>query len=184
MKTVRLDSFNNNGFSGGAGFIKRTCWFLVNVLFFISPFNPLSFTKIFFLRFFGAKIGFGVTIKPSVNIKYPWRLKVGNNVWIGEGVWIDNLAFVEICDNVCVSQGAMLLTGNHDYKKTTFDLLLGPILLEEGVWIGAKAVVCPGVVCRSHSILSVGSIATKKMEPFTIYQGNPAVPVRERKIEV
>lgn len=183
MKTVNLSLFDNKGFSGGAGVLKRVSWYLVNVIFFLNPLNPVSGIKVFLLRAFGARVGMGVFIKPNVNIKYPWRLKIGNNVWIGEKVWIDNLAPVEIRDNVCLSQGAMLLTGNHDYKKITFDLILGPILLEEGVWIGAQAVVCPGVLCRSHSILSVGSVATKKMEPFTIYQGNPAVAVRERKIE-
>lgn len=134
------------------------------------------------LRLFGAKIGRGVNIKPSVHIKYPWKLVVGDNVWIGEKVWIDNLALVEIGSNVCLSQGAMLLTGNHDFTKVNFDLMVGEIVLENGVWIGAKAVVCPGTICREHSILSVGSIATREMEPYGIYQGNPAVLVKRREI--
>jgi len=129
-------------------------------------------------------VGQGVLIKPSVNIKYPWLLEIGNNVWIGEGVWIDNLAKVTIGDNVCISQGAMLLCGNHDYKKSTFDLIIGEILLEEGVWIGAKTVVCPGVTCKPHSILTVGSVASKDLEPYSIYKGNPAVFVKNREIKI
>jgi putative colanic acid biosynthesis acetyltransferase WcaF len=89
---------------------------------------------------------------------------------------------VKIGDNVCISQGAMLLCGNHDYKKPTFDLITGPITLEEGVWIGAKSTVCPGVTCRSHAVLSVGSVASKDLDPYGIYRGNPAVKERERKI--
>jgi putative colanic acid biosynthesis acetyltransferase WcaF len=77
----------------------------------------------------------------------------------------------------------MLLCGNHNIKKSTFDLLLGEITLEEGVWIGAQAVVCPGVTCKSHSVLTVASIATKDLEPYSIYQGNPAQKIRERIIE-
>ena len=124
------------------------------------------------------QIGKGVVIKPSVNIKYPWKLIVGDHVWIGENVWIDNLAEVFISDNVCISQGAMLLTGNHNYKLSTFDLIIGTITLEDGVWIGAKSVVCPGVKCASHSVLTVGSIATKNLEPYIIYQGNPAIKIK------
>ena len=71
----------------------------------------------------------------------PWKLKVGNNVWIGEDVWIDNLELVDISDNVCISQGAMLLCGNHDFTSSTFDLIVKPIVLEDGVWIGAKSIV-------------------------------------------
>ncbi len=131
---------------------------------------------------FGAKVGVGVVIKPNVNIKYPWFLEVGSHCWIGEGVWIDNLAKIIIGNNVILSQDSYLLTGSHDYKITTFDLMLGEILLEDGVWIGAKAIVCPGVKCHSHSVLSVGSIATQDMDPYTIYQGNPAIVKREREI--
>jgi len=132
---------------------------------------------------FGAKIGKGVHIKPTVNIKYPWLLELGNYVWIGEKVWIDNLEKISIGNNVCLSQGAMLLTGNHNYKVSTFDLKIGGIILEDGVWIGARSVVCPDVTCHSHSILSVNSVATKDLEQYSIYQGNPAITVKERIIE-
>ena len=181
MGKTKLSSFNNQGFSGGAGVFKRTLWFLVGGVLFYSPL-PGSFWKRIILRFFGAKVGLGVVIKPWVNIKYPWNLRVGNFSWIGERAWIDNLALVEIGENCCVSQGAMLLTGNHNYKKETFDLIVKPIILEEGVWIGARAVVGPGVHCESHSVLSVGSVATKDLNGYTIYAGNPAAPVRDRII--
>ena len=96
------------------------------------------------LRMTGASVGAGVVIKPRVTIKYPWKLAVGNHSWIGEQVWIDNLDQVTIGAHVCISQGALLLCGNHDYKKPTFDLITGPIVLEDGVWIGAKASVALG----------------------------------------
>lgn len=157
-------------------------WYVVNVLFFINPLFPVSSLKVSLLRLFGAQVGKGVVIKPAVNIKYPWNLVIGNNVWIGERVWIDNLDKIEIGHNVCISQGAFLLCGNHHYKKSTFDLVIQPILLEEGVWIGAKAIVPPGVVCKSHSILTAGSLAHGTLEEYSIYQGNPAAKVRQRVI--
>ncbi|NPA69026.1 MAG: colanic acid biosynthesis acetyltransferase WcaF [Chlorobi bacterium] len=183
MHKTDLSKFDNSWYNPKGNIVKRTLWYFVNVLFFLNPWNPLSSLKIFLLRLFGAKIGKGVIIKPSVNIKYPWRLSVGNNVWIGEKVWIDNLADVKIADNVSISQGAMLLCGNHNYKKTSFDLIIGEIKLEEGVWIGAKSIVAPGVTCKSHSVLAVNSVAVKDLEEYTIYQGNPAVKVRSRIIE-
>lgn len=131
---------------------------------------------------FGADIGKGVVIKPGVNIKSPWLLTIGDHVWIGENAWIDNLVRVRIGNSACISQGAMLLTGNHDYTKSSFDLITGEIILEEGVWIGAKAVVCPGVICRSHAVLTVSSVASSELEAYSIYRGNPAVKIRDRKI--
>ena len=88
-----------------------------------------------------------------------------------------------IGNNVCLSQGAMLLCGNHDYKKTSFDLMIGPIVLEEGVWIGAKSIVTQNVTCYSHAILAVHSVASSDLEANSIYKGNPAVKIRDRKIE-
>jgi putative colanic acid biosynthesis acetyltransferase WcaF len=166
----------------GASAIKQVLWYFCNILVLKNSLLPGSGIRIFFLRAFGARIGKGVVIKPSVNIKFPWKLQVGDQSWIGEKVWIDNLEQVVIGQSVCLSQGAFLLTGNHDYKKITFDLITAPIQLEDGVWIGAAAIVCPGVTCGSHAVLSVASVATKSLEPYSIYRGNPALKTGERII--
>ena len=180
-KKTNLASFNNSWYKPGASIFKRINWYFISLAFFKSSF-PLNVVKVILLKMFGAKIGKGVIIKPHINIKYPWRLRIGNYVWIGEQAWIDNLADITIEDNVCISQGAMLLCGNHNYKKTSFDLIVGSIHLKKGSWIGAKSVVCPNVVVGSHAILTVGSIATQNMSDYTIYQGNPAQPIKERII--
>lgn len=141
---------------------------------------PVSSIKCKILRLFGAKIGKGVVIKPGVSVKYPWRLKVGDHTWIGEDVWIDNLGDVSIGSNCCISQGAMFLCGNHNYKLQTFDLMIKPIVIEDGAWVGAQSMVCPGVTMHSHSVLAVGSIASKDLMPFSVYRGNPAIKITER----
>lgn len=182
MEKTDLSNYDNSWYKPGNKVI-CTVWYFVNVLFFVSHLNPLSGLKVWFLKLFGAKVGCGVVIKPGVNIKYPWKLEVGDHSWIGEKVWIDNLGKVKIGSNVCISQGAMLLCGNHNYKQATFDLIVKDITLEDGVWIGAQSVVTPGIICRSHSILAVNSVATRNMEPYTIYQGNPAIKTRTRKLE-
>ena len=182
QKNVDLSTFDNDWFELKASRLKLLCWYFINIFFLKNPLNPISSLKVFFLRSFGAKIGHGVVLKPSINVKYPWKLFIGDYSWVGENVWIDNLDDVIIGNNVCISQGAMLLTGNHDYKKNTFDLIIGKIILEDGVWIGAKSVVCPNVICKSHSILSVNSTATKNLESYSVYQGTPATKIRDRII--
>src|SRR5882724_10849739 len=116
MSQTQLYRYDNSWYSPGASSFKRLLWYFINALFFQMPFNPSSSVKVFFLRLFGAKLGKGINIKPGVNIKYPWFLEVGDDTWIGEEVWIDNLTTVKIGKNVCLSQGAMLLTGNHNYR--------------------------------------------------------------------
>jgi len=176
-----LAAYDNSWYQPGPRW-KILLWFFCNAIFLHSYFPFPIFVKRWVLRAFGATLGEGVVLKPGINIKYPWLLFVGNHVWIGEHVWIDNLAPVRIGDNCCLSQGAMLLTGNHDYRRPTFDLIVKPIVLEEGVWIGARSVVCPGVTCQSHAVLAVGSVATRALEAYGIYQGNPASWVRKREL--
>jgi putative colanic acid biosynthesis acetyltransferase WcaF len=179
-----LSKYNNDWFKKtiNASFVKRCLWYYVSLVFFIPRWNIFNAIKIILLKLFGAQIGKGVVIKPSVNIKYPWHLKIGHHSWIGENVWIDNLTTVTIGSNVCISQGAMLLTGNHDYTKETFDLMIGPIIVEDGAWVGAMSLVCPGVTVFSHAVLTAKSVATKNLEAYTINQGNPAIKVKDRTI--
>jgi len=177
-----LSSYNNAPFRPGGTALKRFLWFYLNAFFLKTSFVPFNGFKVFLLRLFGAKVGKGIVIKPCVNIKYPWHLHIGDHTWIGENVWIDCLVPVVIGSNVCISQGAVLITGNHNYKKASFDLIVAGFILEDGVWIGAGAMVMPGVKAATHAVLTSGSVATGDLEAYTVYQGNPAVKVRDRVV--
>jgi putative colanic acid biosynthesis acetyltransferase WcaF len=179
MKTD-LSQFNTGDYYAGPKW-KVLIWFFINYYIFDSSFPWPYKLKIFLLRSFGARVGNGLIIKTKVRVKNPWRLTIGDHCWIGESVWIDNLEDVIIGSNVCISQGAMLLTGNHDYTLISFPYRLGKIHLEDGVWIGARSVVCPGVTCKAYSILTVNSVANKQLDELGIYAGNPAVYIRARK---
>ncbi len=129
---------------------------------------------------FGASIGRGVVIKPKVNIKYPWKLKIGDHSWIGERVWLDNLDELEIGAKVCISQEALILSGNHNYRKSGFDLMTEKISIKDGAWIGARAMVTSGVTVEKHAILSVNSVASDDLQEAWIYRGNPAKLIKNR----
>jgi putative colanic acid biosynthesis acetyltransferase WcaF len=180
--SVDLSTFSNPKFSHGKSIVVRMLWMLVSRLLFNTWVPYPSTFKAIILRLFGAKVGKGLVIRTHVRIKQPWRLSIGDHVWIGESVWIDNLVQVAIASNVCLSQGAFLLTGNHNYKQTSFDLITGTITLKEGVWIGAKSIVGPGVICHSHSVLAAGSCTFKNLDAYSINQGNPCEILRKREI--
>lgn len=179
---VELSKYENSWFNPGRGFFRRTLWHFVNAIFLQSALCPSSGTKICLLRLFGAKIGKGVLLKPSINVKYPWNLEIGDYSWIGEHAWLDSLSPIKIGNNVCISQGAYFCTGNHDWTDPAFGLIVEEIVVEDGAWIGARATVLPGVTVASHSIVTAGSVIAKDTEPYMIYTGNPAIKVKERKI--
>ena len=178
-----LSRFSNDWFDEGASKFKWLLWFVANGLFVLNPTIPFNFVRVFVLKLFGAKIGKGVIIKHRVNVKFPWNLEVGDHCWIGEAVWIENQGKVKIGKSCCLSQGIVLMTGNHNYKKVTFDLIVKPITLEDGVWLGASSMVTQGVTCHSHAVLGVASVANTDLEGYTIYAGNPCQEVRKRVME-
>jgi len=182
QQQTRLDLYDNSWYNPGGSKLSRLIWYFINAIIFNSALFPISSFKVLMLRVFGAKIGKGVVIKPSVNIKYPWKLEIDDFSWIGEEVWIDNLAKVQVGKSCCVSQGALLLCGNHNYSSSKFDLMIGEIHLENGAWIGANSIVCPGTVVKNHAVLSAGSLAKGILEPYSVYQGNPAVKIKDRTI--
>nr|WP_121270591.1 WcaF family extracellular polysaccharide biosynthesis acetyltransferase [Pedobacter schmidteae] len=182
MNQTDLSTYIHSAAHRKDSWLKRILWFYLNALIFKTSWLPFSDLKVQLLRLFGAKVGKAVIIKPGVNIKHPWLLHIGNHTWIGENVWIDNLVNIYIGHHVCISQGALLLTGSHNYKDPAFGLITGSIILEDGVWIGARAVVNHSIRAESHAVLSAAAVATKNLEGWSVYQGNPAVKVRARNM--
>jgi putative colanic acid biosynthesis acetyltransferase WcaF len=180
---VDLSAYRRRDFNRGAGILKQALWLLIELLLF--RFCPLKLCglKKWALRCFGATLGTGVVIKPNVRITFPWRLTLGDHVWLGEDSWLLNLAPITIESHVCVSQGAFLCTGSHNYKSAAFDLIVRPIVVERGAWISAGAFVGPGVRIGSHAVLTANSVTAHDLQAFGVYQGNPAVWVRQRLIE-
>lgn len=166
---MNLSKYNiNNKFDRGSSFIKECLWYFFSYFFFASSI-PGSKWRCLSLRIFGARIGNNVIFKTRIIIKFPWRLVIGNNSWIGEGVWIDNLAPVIIGNNVCISQGAYLCTGNHDWNSAYFELITKGIIINDKCWVAAKAILTPGTIFEEGAILGTGAVGKGKLKAWTIY---------------
>jgi putative colanic acid biosynthesis acetyltransferase WcaF len=177
---VRLAAFDNSSYRPGRGFLVQTLWFLFGCPLLRSQLLPSSAVRRVLLRAFGAKVGAKVVIKPGTRVKYPWRLSIGNDTWIGEDCWIDNLADVSIGDDVCVSQAAYICTGNHDRCDPAFGLVVKPVILRAGSWVGARVTVCPGVEFGEGAMATAGSVVSRNIPPWEIHSGNPASLVKVR----
>ncbi len=182
-----LNQYDTRNYSIGAPFIVAFFWHIFGYYFIKNRTLDGHIygrkLKVSILRIFGAKIGKDVLIRADVKIKLPWRLHIGDYVWIGENVWIDNSHTITIGDNVCISQGAYLCTGNHDWTDTSFKVKLGEINIADGAWIGANAVIGPNVNVGEGAILTLASVTSKNLDPMYIYTGHPAQKVKKRIIK-
>lgn len=179
---VDLSRFDNAWYDPGRGAVVRAAWLLLNAVFLLSALPWPGALKRALLRAFGARVGPGVVIKPRVNVKYPWHLSIGAHAWIGEGVWLDSLATIEIGAHACLSQGCMIETGNHDWSRPAFDLIVRPVRVEDGAWAAAGSMLLPGARLASHAVLCAGAVLAGDTEPWGIYAGVPARRTGERRL--
>lgn len=182
-KEINFDNFKDEVSPGIFQKFRYALWLLISNIFFMTNVPYPNYLKVLILKIFGCKIGINVVIKPWVKIKFPWMLTLGNAVWLGESVWIDNISDVLVGNNVCISQGALLITGNHNYSSDMFELISKPIIIEDGVWVCAKAILIGGITIHSHAVLTINSMALNDLESYSIYSGNPAILIKNRNIK-
>ena len=132
------------------------------------------------LRLFGARLGAINFVYPSARIWAPWLLETGDLVTIGRGAEVYNPGGASLGHRTIISQDAYLCGATHDYQSYQFTYITKPVKTEPQVWICARAIVLPGVHCKAGSVLGAGSVATRDLEEWTVYAGNPAVAVRPR----
>jgi len=176
---MRLDKFDNSDFKRGRSGLVEACWRVFEGLL-LNSWLPGSAWRVALLRAYGASIGAGVTIKPHVRVKFPWKLTIGDHSWVGESVWIDNLEQVSIGAHCCISQGAYLCTGSHRWDRQTFDLETRPIMIADQCWVGAMAKIAPGVVMAEGAVLTMNSVAVNELTAWHIHSGQPAIPIKPR----
>ncbi len=179
---IDLSVPDNTELVRGASLLVEAAWHFCGLPLLRSQWITSSSFRSRLLRLFGAKIGKGVYIKPGVRVKFPWYLEVGDHTWLGEDLWIDNLAKVTIGPHCCISQGAYLCTGNHDWSAPDMRLFRRPIRCERGSWVGAKSVVCPGVTIEAGAVAAAGSVITRDIPAMEVHAGNPARFVRRREL--
>lgn len=183
MNRVQLGLYDNSWYQPGRSRFLQAGWFFLGLPILRCSLLPSSALRVWLLRRFGAQIANGVVVKPGVRVKYPWHLRIGKDCWLGEDCWIDNLTEVRLENNVCISQGAYLCTGNHNWSDPAFGLMVDPIVLNDGSWVGAKAFIAPGVTLGECAIAAAGSVVNKNIPDFEVHAGNPAQFIRRRRFQ-
>jgi len=121
-----------------------------------------------------------VSVYPTARIWAPWNLELGEYVAIDDAVNLYSAAKITIGTKVAISREAFICTASHDISKPNRPLITAPIVIGDGVWIGARAIILPGVTIGEGAVVAAGSVVTKDVEPFTVVGGNPAKFIKDR----
>jgi putative colanic acid biosynthesis acetyltransferase WcaF len=176
----RLDLFQlPDKFRGRSAVVVQLWWMVQATLFAWSPQFMYGWRN-FWLRLFGAQIGEGVLIRPTVKIVYPWKLKIGDYSWIGDDVSLYTLGEIEIGANTVVSQKCYICTGSHDFTSPTFDIFAKKITIGNGVWLASDVFVAPGITIGNGVVVGVRSTVLHGLPEGMVYYGNPAKPIKPR----
>ncbi|MGB9738480.1 acyltransferase [Chloroflexus sp.] len=137
------------------------------------------------LRLAGCQIGHGTVIMGPMRLhgygKVQHRLQIGANCVINTDCFFDLNDHITIADHVSLGHEVMILTTSHQISGAEHragPLTTAPVRIEEGAWIGARALLLPGIVVGTGSIVAAGSVVTRSVPTNTLVGGVPAKSIR------
>lgn len=148
-------------------------WWLVQAIVFPMTLHPMNSIRCTILRWFGAKIGQSVLIRPTARFTYPWKVEIGDYSWIGDDVVFYSLDRISIGSHCVISQKSYLCTGSHNISDPTFRLETSAIDIGHGVWIATDCFVAPGVQIGSNAVIGARSTVLKSMSAGMVCWGSP-----------
>jgi maltose O-acetyltransferase len=131
-------------------------------------------------RGLGVKIGQHTSVHRNCRFYRPDQVRVGDHCVILRDVLLDGRMGVEIDDNVNISEGVLIFSLHHDMRSPIFEASGGPVHIEDHVFIGARAVILPGVTIGRGAVVAAGAVVTKDVAPLSIVGGVPARAIGTR----
>lgn len=158
----------------------RLLWRIVWVLLFRPSPRMLHGWRRLLLRLFGAKLGHGTYVYPSVQVWAPWNLVMGDHSCLSHFVDCYCVDKVTLGHHATVSQYSHLCTASHDYNKIEMPLMSAPIVIGDHVWVTADVFIGPGVMVNEGAVVGARSTVTRNIESWTVVVGSPPKIVAHR----
>lgn len=131
-------------------------------------------------------IGHGVYLYRTHKLK--GCIRIGNHVILADNVTIDYSGEIVIGDYVTISEEVKIYSHKHDLYGLSHreDKSAIPVLttIQEGVWLGANAIILPGVTIGEYAVVGAGSVVSHNIPPYTMWAGNPARYIKDNKFRV
>ena len=134
------------------------------------------------LKVFGANLSGMPFIHSTAKIQIPWNLTMQHRACLGECTNAYSLGKIDIQEGATIAQEAYLCTGTHDFKDPNLQLITKPITIGKNSFIGARAMILPGVIIGDQAIVGAMSVVSRDVPDHQIVAGNPAKKIGERPI--
>jgi acetyltransferase-like isoleucine patch superfamily enzyme len=132
-------------------------------------------------RALGVKIGRHSHIHRGCRLYHPSRVSIGDHCVVNRDVLLDGRLGLSIANNVSISEGVSIFTLQHDINSAAFENTGGPVVVGDYAFIGARAVVLPGVCIGRGAVIGAGSVVTHDVPAYAVVAGAPARVIGERR---
>ena len=134
-------------------------------------------------RLAGIKIGKGSTIHMGANFFQPKGISIGEDSIVGNRAFLDGRAPLKIGSHVDIASEVMIYNSEHDVHQEDMKAVEEPVVIEDYVFIGPRAIILPGVKIGKGAVVAAAAVVTHNVPPGKIVGGVPAREIGERKIK-
>jgi maltose O-acetyltransferase len=186
-RPLRARAERETGGEGGGPklVVVRVLQYLTNHV--ISALPSFTLRRLWYGRVLGARIGRGAGIHLGCHVWFygPGQIRrggftLGRNSRVNRDCRLDVRGSLHIGENVSISPEVTVLTASHGVNDPQFRVEVRPVVMEDHVWIGTRAMIMPGVTLGRGSVVAAGAVVTRSVPPLTVVAGVPAKPVAER----
>jgi acetyltransferase-like isoleucine patch superfamily enzyme len=163
----------------------RLLHYLTNYI--VSHVPSFSVRRFWYGRLLGARFGEHAGIHLGCHLWFytPGQLRrdgfrIGAYSRVNRNCCLDARGPLDIGEHVSIPPEVMILTASHRVNDPEFRVEMRPVVIEDHVWIGSRALILPGVTLGRGCVVAAGSVVTRDVEPLSIVAGVPARPVGER----
>ena len=149
----------------------------------IAKLPSYTVRHLFYRKVMGLRIGRSSSIAMGcflTGFATGWSIRIGDNSAVNRRCYLDGRRGIEIGNNVNVSPEVYIVTFTHDPQSPTFACKGGPVVIDDHAWIGARAILMPGVHVGEGAVVGAGAVVTHDVAPYSIVGGAPARPIGER----
>lgn len=147
----------------------------------IVGFIPIHTIRKFFYILSGVKLPLSSTIHTEANFFRPDRISIGPNSIIGFRSFLDGRGHLKIGSHVDIASEVLIYTDEHDINSATFGNSFGPVVINDYVFIGPRAIILPGVTIGRGAVIAAGAVVTKNIPDFEVWGGVPAKKISDRQ---